>query len=140
MYIESDGKNSFITTIGSISTPVAASWTFNQNVFVRVTAKIFCVEQSSGNMKSFILKSSIQRNNGDNRIAGIPQIADIIGDDKLQDANAKIEVDGAAVNIRVNGIENLTLDWAVQLGVETLRDTTLRGKISKFSRNFLLAK
>lgn len=123
MNIEIDGKISFIRTIGAIS-PVVMSWTFDQNVFVRITAKIFCIEQSTGHMKSFILKSCTQRTDGGNRIAGTPEITDIIGDDELQDATAKIEVDGAAINIRVSGIENLTLDWAVQLEVEILKDQT----------------
>jgi hypothetical protein len=131
MHIEIDGNNKFIRTIGATS-PVGSSWTFDQNVFVRVTAKILCIDQSSGHMKSFILMSSTQRSNGDNRIAGIPLITDVIGDDELEDANAKVEVDGAAINIRVVGIENFTLDWAIQLQVEILKDQTLLNKISKF--------
>lgn len=133
MYIETDGRNSFIETIGIITTPVAGSWTFNQDVYVRVEARMFCINKSSRHVKSVILKSVIQRGESDSRIVGIPLVADLIQDDELQDANAKIEVDGAAINIRVSGIENLTLTWAVQLEVEILRDsTTLKEKLKFF--------
>jgi hypothetical protein len=123
MNIETDGKNSFIRTIGAVS-PVGSSWTFDQNVSVRVTAKIMCKEQSNQYLRVFNLNGCIQRASGDNRIAGIPEITNVIGDDELQDATAKIEVDGNALNIRVTGVENLTLDWCIQLEVEILKDQT----------------
>lgn len=121
MRIETDGRISFIKTIGITKNPSSVSYTLDQDIFARIVAKIFCVDLESGMMRSFILNAAIQRAGEDSRIAGYTEMSNDIGDVELEGASAKVEVDGATINIRVSGIENLTLTWATQFSIEILK-------------------